>query len=440
MRGTIRLSTRGWLGLAIGVGAALRAGWAAYAARPLGLVAGDPFLYQVYARDLADGRGYLSVVTGEPTAFQPPGWPLLLGAWYWIADHTPIPGSDVDLAAALGVALGVGTLVLLAAVTRHLFDSRVAALATGLYAVWPNVVFGAAVPALETCFVAGVLLLLWLLLRAGWPSRPPAWPTSVAIGAVVGAVVLVRPFAASVLVAAAVSGLVAGHGPARTARAVLPMVLAAVAVVTPWTVRNAVVLDGFVPLSTNVGETFCLGHHPGATGGYALDDPYCVGGHTDVRDGHDEVRRNDHAMSQGLRYALRHPFDEVVLTGWRAFYTVRSDHDALAAAESNGATPFLPPRAREVLEWLADTWWVSMALLGALGAGSILRRDRPDRLLVGVTAIGLLLVPLGLYGLPRFKVPLAPFLAIGAAVSLLRLVDTARAGRDDRGARRLAAQ
>ena len=43
-----------------------------------------------------------------------------------------------------------------------------------------------------------------------------------------------------------------------------------VVVVVPWTIRNAVELHAFVPLSTGVGPTMCPSRNPEATGGFDI--------------------------------------------------------------------------------------------------------------------------------------------------------------------------
>ena len=52
------------------------------------------------------------------------------------------------------------------------------------------------------------------------------------------------------------------------------LVYAAMAVIVlPWTVRNYLVFDAFVPVSTNGGFTLLTGNNPSAQGGYTDNDP-----------------------------------------------------------------------------------------------------------------------------------------------------------------------
>jgi 4-amino-4-deoxy-L-arabinose transferase-like glycosyltransferase len=431
-----RLSREAWLLLAVvAVGTALRIAWVAYAARPLGRpIGGDPLGYVLRADDLAHGRGYLSVLTFRPTAFQPPGWPMLLGGWFWLAQHTPLPDDLWNLAGILNIALAAGSMVLLFAIGRRLFDARTGLVAAGIYALWPNLVYYTAVAALELSFVFLTLLVVWLLLRAGFPDRDRVSTVGLVVaGLATGELLLVRPFGASVLVTMAIAGLVARRGWRRTLRDTAVVMVSAVVVLVPWTLRNAGELHGFVPVATNLGETLCIGHQPHATGELVGDTPYCVGRYdaAHITTPHREIERNRYATRQAVKYALHHPVDEARLLFWRGYFMGQSDHDGLDAVESGGLSPafdFIPKRPRAVLATAGDAYFFVVVALALFALPAFVRRGRARgaRVLWFATGAGLLLVPLELYGLPRFKVPLAPFLALGAAVTVARLVTRAR--------------
>jgi 4-amino-4-deoxy-L-arabinose transferase-like glycosyltransferase len=428
-----RLSREAWLLVAIVVvGAALRLVWIVYAARPLTFpVGGDPFAYVMHADDLAHGRGYVVFLSGRATAFQAPGWPFALAGWYWLANHTPLPDDVWNMAAVLNLLFAVGSMVLLFSIGRRLFDARVGLVAAALFALWPNLVFYTAVAAVEPCFIFVVLAALWLLLRLGWPTARLSWPALTLVGLVVGGVVFVRPFGVAIVVAMIVAGLVAGRGWRRTLIEAGVVTLVAIAVLVPWTVRNAVRLHGFVPVATGLGETACIGHQPDATGGLVTDTKYCVGrfDSAHITTAHLEIERNRYASRQALEFALHHPVDEARLLFWRGYYLFQHDHDGVDAVEPLGPSgpTFVPLRWRAVSKTVADAWFFAVAVLAAFSLPQWFGRRRGNRMLVAVTGFGLLLVPLELFGLPRYKVPLAPFLALGAAVTVLRLTTRSNA-------------
>ena len=49
-----------------------------------------------------------------------------------------------------------------------------------------------------------------------------------------------------------------------------------IAVMIPWTVRNAVVMKAFLPIGTTTGDNLCIGNYPDAQGHFAFPD-WCFG-------------------------------------------------------------------------------------------------------------------------------------------------------------------
>jgi 4-amino-4-deoxy-L-arabinose transferase-like glycosyltransferase len=410
----------------------LRLIWAVrYMRTPAYFVGGDPFGYLSYARSVVDGHGYLGVLTHKETAFQPPGWPFALVVAFFVVDHLHLPVSDAIVASLLNVAFGTGTIVLTAAIARRLAGRRVALIAAAIVALWPNLVYYSSTGALEPMFTFLVLLVCWLVLRSGWPSQSLSWRRAIGIGVVLGITLLVRPFAIVVLVALAVATITARgrETRARRVREVAAIGLVALFTLIPWTVRNAMQLHGFVPVATNLGETLCIGHQPGATGGLIPNSDYCVHGYhvAQLMTPHDEILRSAHATRAALHYVKQHPADEIALLPRKLYYLMRSDHEGLTIASSTGYYKMFRGSYQRVLVDLGDTWFFAMC---ALALGSVVgvwrhRRDAATVLLV-LTAVGLLAIPLGLYGIERFHVPLAPFIAMGAAYSLDRVVRRVR--------------
>jgi hypothetical protein len=101
-----------------------------------------------------------------------------------------------------------------------------------------------------------------------------------------------------------------------------------------------------------------------------------------------------------------------------------NDHDGVGAVAGLARwDQQFDPDSRRQLEDIAD--WYFFVLLGLAVPGLVLaarRAPRAIRWLVGANFLGLLLVPLTLYGNPRFHVPLAPFGAIAAAATVVAVL------------------
>jgi 4-amino-4-deoxy-L-arabinose transferase-like glycosyltransferase len=421
-----RARRRRWVVGILALAGGLRLTWAIYAARePLALLSGDPFSYFHYGQEIAAGRGYLSYAFdfagGDSggsgpvaTAYFPVGYPAVLGGLFWLVQHTPIPDDLPTAGAVFQAALGTASVGLTFVIVERLFGGATALVASVLMAVMPNLVFYTATFNLETTFILLLLAALYVLVTHDWGAGPPSRARMSAFGAVLGASVLVRPFSLPFLAAAAVA-LTVAYGWRSAATAIGWATLILVAVLTPWTVRNAVAMHAFVPFSTNLGDTACLDRAPDATGAFRWE---CLEGFEDVPPAKLEVRRNQVNLRRSINFVVRHPGSELTAIPRRARITFQHDHDGLDNIESLGHDRFLGTTLRRVLRVTSNALFFVTLPLAIVGLVAFFRDRRPDRLLVGLAALSLLALPLVLYGNPRFHVPLLPFQAMAAAVTM----------------------
>jgi 4-amino-4-deoxy-L-arabinose transferase-like glycosyltransferase len=396
---------------------ALRLGWALYAqadAPDAWQESGDQFSYFHYGSEIARGRGYISYITGEATAYYPIGYPALLGVLFFVVLHTPIP-DDLLLAATLfHVVLSTASVLLVFVVGRAVAGVRAGLLAAGVMALFPNLVFQVATVQLETTFIFLLLASMAVLLAHDWAAGPPSPARLAAFGATLGVTVLVRPFGAVLLAGLAGALLATRVGWRRTLLGVAIPLGVVVLLSVPWTIRNAVQLDAFVPSSTNMGDTLCLDRNLDAKGGFRFaDHDGCA-----PPDLH-EVPRNQQSTKKAIRFVLEHPDRELLQIVRRARIMFGSDHDGIEAVQTLGRGPFLPSSVVDVAEPLADGYFFVVLALSVAGLAALGARDRrPARLVVASGLLGLLAIPLLLWGNPRFHLPLAPFMALTAALAL----------------------
>jgi 4-amino-4-deoxy-L-arabinose transferase-like glycosyltransferase len=239
------------LRLALGVvllGAGLR--FLALAALPPQRLVGDERYYVEVAENLAAGRGHLFEREGiAHRAFRPPGHPWLLSLALPRTGSADGPSSTAP-ARLLALQALLGSLLVAVAIGlgRALFGWPEALLAGLLAALDPTLVAHSHYLWSET--LAAVLLGAALAAVVGAQGAPRAWPAAAA-GVLFGLAALTREIALPIGAAGAL-WLVACVPPPRRAalpRAALLLGLAA-AVVAPWTLRNARLLDRFVPVAT----------------------------------------------------------------------------------------------------------------------------------------------------------------------------------------------
>jgi hypothetical protein len=227
--------------------------------------------------------------------------------------------------------------------------------------------------------------------------------------------------------------------------------VAALAFLMPWTLRNYLVFETLVLVSTNDGVNLFIGNNPDANGQYTYTPamrerirrelPDTRGLSVQQRElAADEVQRRI-----ALQYMAQHPMQ--LLSGIPAKLRnsfLRSGDPFVQIKD--GLNSRLTGGARSLTEWQHLTLWRAgqvnqlfyLAALGtfvAIGAGMAWRSvschraasGRSDELLFaesGMIVLYFAAVSAIFFGLPRFSMPLIPYLLIALSYALLACHDT----------------
>ena len=401
----------------------------------------DARAYAAIAANLDRGQGF----TVGPRATQPssnysPGLPLFAAGLYELS------GGVHERFARVALAL-LGSLSIL---FTYLIGRRLAGVAAGLIGAAAIAIYPALLeyqgmlmsePLAATLLSASVLAILWareprlgdpasgschgeggLRAGAGVRSRPPSprhplvrWGLP---GMLLGALALVRP---EYLAVALLLGIVVFGSEAkknwRAALAQAAMLLAGVAVVVvPWTVRNAVVLDRVVPISTGGGQVLYAGTYLPSDG-----NPEEVGGKV--------VAENPQIFAPGDAQTLRleqilarlaaHEFpgmesDEALSKMgreqlWDDISKEPLEYARFLAAKvgriwSHGPRDVMREPAWEALHW-------ALLAFGMLGLAVLAWRRRWEALLIGVIFVAITAISALLVASPRRVLVMAPLLA-----------------------------
>ena len=244
-----RLGLAVWALLAVAL--VLRLGYVA--ATPDYAIVHDARDYDYHARSIARGEGY-GLSFELPTAFRPPGYSFLLAGVYDVAGVAR-EGVDERVPPARIVQAFVGTLAvaLIGVIAAQLWGRREALAALALGAVYlPLILIGGALMS-EPLFVVLMLGSLAAAIQHRRSSASYRW--ALLAGFVGGLAVLTRANGLVLLLPLAVG--VWTVRPRWSWRALAPpalLVVVALATVAPWTIRNAVELHSFVPVSTQLGS------------------------------------------------------------------------------------------------------------------------------------------------------------------------------------------
>jgi len=220
----------------------------------------DRDAYLGIARGLSDGRGYSGPESETPTAFRPPLYPLLISSfaqpeqrWFLASFH-------------LLMSLATAWFILKTAQSLGL-SARGQIVAVGIYAVDPLMVRYTALPMTETLCA---MLCAWMLQRLTKPNHHPAFDGIVSgltdaliVGLVFGLGVLCRPSLWAWGGLLVVSWLwFSRNRPSRQRLRCAATVITGVAVIVmPWFVRNCIVMESPILLTTHGGYTILLGNN-----------------------------------------------------------------------------------------------------------------------------------------------------------------------------------
>jgi hypothetical protein len=367
---------------------------------------------------MASGRGYPPMHVRHrhvyADAYRPPLWPVALGSVYALAGHDKTAGR---FAAALLGSLGI---LALAWIALRLLGRRAMWWAASIGAVYLPLALVAGVLVSETLFVLLELVALGLALEARRARRP--LPLVGAAGALVGLAALTR--LNGLLVLAAVCGLVALPG-RRIAGPALALA-ACVLVIAPWTIRNAIELHAFVPVSTESGMTLIGTYNLRSMHDRAAPGAWLLPRYTEyarlVRRDLPPAAKDALLRRQVLRFIARHPGYPLTV----AAHNLRRwlDLAGIARARFEAQTTDIGRRWADAA--LPFAWALAgLALLG-LVMGAARGTPRAFWLAPALLLASTLLVNAET---PRFRAPLDPFLILLAAAALAAVTDRSAARR-----------
>jgi 4-amino-4-deoxy-L-arabinose transferase-like glycosyltransferase len=361
----------------------------------------DDIDYVALGKSLAHGNGYQ--LDGHPTAYRPPGYPLLLAFSFRFFGESLAPIRAAQAAADL---LSCFLVYLLG---KKLFSERVGLIGAGIFALFPPEILYVSIMMTETVFTT--LLLLYLLICTG---ETASWKMSTVAGIVLGAATLVRP---TILLFPAVIFAVrwmSGWKPGENLKALTLTAGAALLILTPWLIRN---YDEFgrITLTSNTGVNFWIGTHSGASGSYSYprDNP--------LWSIEDDFKRSDLGVGLGLRFIRNHPVEYMVTLAkkWAHFFSV--DYWLLLSmhyqpdfrSAPNAGVVFSRFPLPDLLALQVP--FAAVLLLATFGLCCHAGDDRKGILFLFAPCAYWILVHLAFYAAARYRFPVVPLFMIGGA-------------------------
>ena len=272
-------------------------------------------------------------------------------------------------------------------------------------------------PLAATVLSGGVLAVLW-----AWEGRRARW---VLPGALFGGLALVRPeyLGVAILVAVVIFAREAKRGWRHSLLDAAVFLAALVVFIAPWTIRNAVALDRFVPISTGGGQVLFAGTYLPSDG-----DPEKVG--------REVVAENPHLFAPDAAQHLR--LEQILSRLAHSLYPAMASDQALSKM---GKEQFWTDITEEPWEYAGfvatkigriwshgprkvmrePVWEVlhrALVALGLLGLAILAWRRRWEALLLGTIFLAITAISALLVASPRRVLVLVPLLSALASVAI----------------------
>jgi hypothetical protein len=305
-----------------------------------------------------------------------------------------------------------------------------ATLAALAVAVFDSLVFYCGEFLTETWYIFFLLVLIYHLLTgtfgAGDQHRN-RYGAALLSGGILGMMALLRP--AALFLTPPILVVERKRGAAW--RSLGLTLFAAAFVIHPWTLRNAVLLRAFVPISTNTGVNLYIGHNP-HFGYWSTGNKEGIRQATDL----DEVEESRYFMRLAIEYAVSHPWRTVKNTvvkfynlyrlPWTPSFLVRSEDDRVRSYKpwpwpGNGA-----PLRLAGIGWLPMIEWGFPFLIIFVVGLWFSFRDRSRFLAFHLFVLFHTLGYMVFFGRTRFAVPMMPLFCIFAAYGLVRVLAWSR--------------
>jgi len=413
-----------WVILALAFG--LRLGWA------LGVENGidsnfmfDATYYFFTGQNLAAGEGFVTT-PGVPTAYFPPGYPLILASAFLVL------GSQSFVPVLINLFAGTATCWVTYKLGSLTYGPKAGLVAAALLALWPSHIYATSATMSELVFTFLLTLVIYRFCLLASTQRGENWRSWFFLGTLLGFTSLVRGAGLLFFFTLGLA-LFINYGMSRYAiRKALLLLVPLLLLNGLWVVRNQVTMGAPIVLATSGAWSFFNAHNEEADGGQS----WSVGryrqelfgdqltGETTIEN---DVLLHRLQMRYAAEYMLTHPREEIAQVPRRLYRLNRGDdwpltwvgHRTAIEGTQRHTISYLHPALDSALGPWANGYYIVFFVLGM--AGLVLSFFRSERLawIIPLTVIyfhglhGILF-----FGTERFHAPFVPELALGAGLFL----------------------
>jgi 4-amino-4-deoxy-L-arabinose transferase-like glycosyltransferase len=363
--------------------------------------------------------------TKGPSAYFAPGFPYYLGLVDLIDGHAVRRGPAIQPARDSQVVLGMVTVALVGLVAFELFGSTAGLIALLLAAVYPVFTEMAGVIAAENLLTPLILAALYTALRSRRAASARArYGWVVGTGVLTGLATLTHENGVLIL-AGLIPAVWTGRPRLQLRSLAAPALLVALTalMILPWTIRNAVVMHSFIPVSDETGITL-VGTYNVASA-HSTQLPYKWRIFYGIPGEGPLIKESPHLtepqlgaklQSQALHYIEHHPVSllQVLYHNTRRMFEIEGTFAWIASASAVSLTT---PVARTGV----ISFWI-LCMLAVAGLATKRGRSAPGWVWVIPVLLALSVIMVNVET-PRFREPVDPFLILLAAAGLATAVE-----------------
>jgi 4-amino-4-deoxy-L-arabinose transferase-like glycosyltransferase len=311
--------------------------------------------------------------------------------------------------------IGALTVALVYLVGLRAFGRKTAIVAAAALAVFPGQILIGDVALSETLYTFELVAFVALAMLLGRNRR-----ALVALGIFAGLAALTR--GEGLLFPLIVLAMAWTRGTRKLALRQAAVVAAVMLLtIAPWTIRNAGVAHGFVPVSTNASATLWSGHNPKADGGPVYQEPAELAALERLSEAESAAKQR----RQAFDYATSHPLRELELIPLKLNALVRGDSLLIRTwINAAGQRPLGTTEAAVAgrLADIASYGLLALLLVVVAFRGRALWRIPAARAMLAFIATAIPLYGFIYYGNVRYRVPLEPLMLLIVAAVLTRAV------------------
>jgi hypothetical protein len=361
---------------------------------------GDSEWYHRQAINLAKGIGVVTQV-GEPTAFWPVGYPLLISFFYRIFGETAYTAQIVN------VFFLCGSTLLIYLITKNIFGEKVARTTALITAFIPSQIFYALNPMADIPFAFLVILLIYLTIR------PQSLTTLTLIGLVWGYTNLLRPTILFFPVVMVGYWLLEKRQVRQLFLRMIIIIAVGELVMLPWQVRNYKVFNQFILSANYAGYNLAMGNNPNASGGVMSPRQFVPPEKWDYYRSLNEAEQDRFLLDVGKQYILSHPGRSIILAIRKFIHLYYKDSKCITYGLSETYQQF-PAAVIMCLILTTEGYYYTLGLVFLLALWFFIQENKQNAkawiLLATIVYFTLIFLPFTAEG--RYHMPLLPIFAL----------------------------